>query len=111
MRATTAASLSLTWRRIGVDSRSTPWRMAAAEAWRRSLCARKAVLSLYKGSANRAHHPAQVQSRGAAEEMAKQQQQQLCVVFLVAFLVVSAMNAVHVDAGRPVHLMLPPATH
>ncbi|PAN48364.1 hypothetical protein PAHAL_9G377700 [Panicum hallii] len=30
----------------------------------------------------------------------QQQQQQLCVVFLVALLVVSTMNAVHVDAGR-----------
>jgi hypothetical protein len=38
----------------------------------------------------------------------QQQQQQLCVVFLVALLVVSTMNAVHVDAGT--HLTLPPAT-
>ncbi|CAN6283856.1 unnamed protein product [Urochloa humidicola] len=47
----------------------------------------------------RAPHPAeQSPSIEEAEEMARQQQ--LCVVFLMAFLVVSTMNAVEVDAGR-----------
>ena len=69
--------------------------------------------SLYiKGSAKRAHHLADtepiVEREREAEQMGTpRQQQQLCVVFLLALLVVFTMDAVHVDAGRP--LTLPPA--
>jgi hypothetical protein len=71
------------------------------------MAAEAVLSSLYKGSAQRAHlHPADAEfdreKQKVAEEMAKQQQQQqqLCVALLMAFLVVSAMNTVHVDAGR-----------
>jgi hypothetical protein len=72
------------------------------------MAAESVLSSLYKGSAQRAHlHPADTEfdreKQKVAEEMAKQQQQQLCV----AFLVVSAMNTVHVDAGRRILLSHP----
>jgi hypothetical protein len=51
-------------------------------------------------------------NRPGREKMGRQQQQ-LCMVFLMAFLVVSTMDVVHVAAGRCtlIPYMPPPATH